>query len=205
MTIVALVVIALVILSLISLFLLAFRRKSWWLVCVGLLIVALLTRLVWTSGIRSEDWVQGIIYSEGEDTVVVVDGCEIVLEKMPWRMNDLDFDMQVAGWTTSASEPSSGVGTNVYVHYLGGGESEIIVNQRRLRLRKAGTEILIGNEFIPLNQVGVFGFDPRRQNETTSIRSDRASRPCRWRYRFRGRDGESRLRHEGLHGELRCR
>ncbi len=150
MTIVALVVIALGIFSLISLFLLAFRKRSWWLLFVGLLIVALLTRLVWTSGIRSEDWVQGTIYSEGEDTVVVVDGCEIVLEKMPWRMNDLDFDMQVAGWSTSASEPSSGAGMNLYVHYLGGGESEIIVNQRKLRLRKAGKEVMIGNIFIPL-------------------------------------------------------
>ncbi len=63
MTIVALVVIALVILSLIRLFLLAVRRKSWWLVCVGLLTVVLVARLVWTSGIRSDDWFQGIIYS----------------------------------------------------------------------------------------------------------------------------------------------
>ncbi len=146
MTIVALVVIALGIISLISLFLLAFRKRSGWLLCVGLLIVALVARLVWTSGIRSQDWVQGIVYSDGEDTIVVIDGCEIVLEKMPWRMNDLDFDMQVAGWTMSAS----GDGTNMYVHYLGGGESEIIVNQRKLRLRKAGKEVMIGNIFIPL-------------------------------------------------------
>ena len=142
----SIVIVALVIFSLIGVFLLAIRKKRWWLVCVGLLIVTLMARLVWTSGIRSDDWVQGIIYSEGEDTVVVVDGCEIVLEKMPWRMNDLDFDMQVAGWTTSAS----GDGTNMYVHYLGGGESEIIVNQRTLRLRKAGKEVMIGNIFIPL-------------------------------------------------------
>lgn len=143
-------IVALVIFSLIGVFLLAIRKKRWWLVCVGLLIVALVARLVWTSGIRSDDWVQGMIYSEGEDTiVVVVDGCEIVLEKMPWRMNDLDFDMQVAGWSTSASE-ISGAGMNIYVHYLSGGESEIIVNQRKLRLRKAGTEILIGSTLTPL-------------------------------------------------------
>ena len=120
MTIVALVVIALVIFSLISLFVLAFRRKSWWLVCVGLLIVALVARLAWTSGIRSNDWVQGIIYSEGEDTIVAVDACEIVLENMQWRIDVIDFDMQVSGWTTSAS----GAGTNMYVHYLGGGEAK---------------------------------------------------------------------------------
>ena len=146
----SIVIVALVIFSLIGLFLLAIRRKRWWLVCVGLLIVALVARLVWTSGIRSDDWVQGIVYSEGEDTIVVVDGFEIVLEKMPWRMNDLDFDLQVAGWTTSASAPTSGAGMNVYVHYLGGGESEIIVNQRKLRLRNSGRELLIGNTFTPL-------------------------------------------------------
>ncbi len=77
-------------------------------------------------------------------------GCEIVLENMQWQSDVLDFDMQVAGWSTSASEPSSGAGMNLYVHYLGGGESEIIVNQRKLRLRKSGKEIIIGNTFTPL-------------------------------------------------------
>ncbi len=148
----SILIVALVFFSLISLFVLAFRRRSWWLICVGLLIVALVARLAWTSGIRSQDWVQGIIYSEGEDTIVVVDGCEIVLEKMPWRMNDLDFDMQVAGWTRSASETRTGSGTILYVHYLGGGESEIIANQRKLRLRKAGKEVMIGNTFTALKR-----------------------------------------------------
>ncbi len=149
MTIVALVVIALVIFSLIGVFLLAIRKKRWWLVCVGLLIVALVARLAWTSGIRSNDWVQGMIYSEGEDTIVVVDGCEVVLANLQWKADVLDFDMQVAGWTRSASETNSG-GTNVYVNYLGGGKSEIIVNQRKLRLRESGREVMIGNIFIPL-------------------------------------------------------
>ena len=91
----------------------------------------------------------------GREHDFLVDGCEIVLENMQWRIDVVDFDMQVAGWTRSASEPTSGAGVDVYVHYLGGGESEIIVNQRKLRMRKAGTEILVGNTFTPLKS------DPR--------------------------------------------
>lgn len=146
MSVLALLVIVLVTLSFTGLFFLALRRKSWLLLCVFLFGVGLLARLVWTSGIRPDDWVEGVIYSEGKNTVVVVDGCELVLENAPWPEDTRRFRMQVAGWTRSASAPAS----EVYVTYLGGGESEIVVNQRSLKLRNAATEILVGDAFVPL-------------------------------------------------------
>lgn len=141
--IVALVVLVAVVAGLISLFVVAIRGRRWLLLCFGLLIVAGIAWLAWTSGIRSRDWVDGIIYAEGKNAVLVIDGCEVVLEGVPWSTGEMEFTMQVSGWTTSASAPRP----DVYISYSGGGENKVTINQTRLKLRASGREILIGDTF----------------------------------------------------------
>ena len=141
-SVVGLVFVVGVIAGLIGVFVVAIRRRRWSLVCFGLLIVAAIVGLVWTSGVRSRDWIVGTIYAEGENTIVVIDGCEVVLEGKPWPRPDVEFRMQVRGWTKSA-----GSGPDLYFDYRGGGENEITINQTKLRLRKSGREILIGDTF----------------------------------------------------------
>lgn len=120
-----------------------------------LLVLAALGLGVWTSGIRSADWVRVRAYAQGADTIVHIGDVRITLADTSWPQ-PYEGRAQIRGWTGSASGNAHNVAVGapgyVYLNYNGKGVNELTLGETKLRLESHGEELVFGANRLTLDQ-----------------------------------------------------